>query len=165
MREIDILLCTVCGTSPDNMRVLFVCHGNICRSPMAEAILKDMASKRELDWYVESCATSNEEIGNDIYPPARRCLSEHGIRPERRRARRMTVDDYLLFDLIIAMDTQNLRNMRPFVGNDPEHKVSLMMSHCGEDKNVADPWYTGDFEGTFDDIERACEGLIREHID
>ena len=143
------------------MRILFVCHGNICRSPMAEFIMKDMVSKRGLkDFRIESCATSTEEIGNDIYPPARRCLSAHGIGYEHRSARQMTSDDYDRFDLIIAMDSWNMRNMRRFVGDDPEKKVSLMMSHCGRSGDVADPWYTGDFERTFDDISEACKGLL-----
>ena len=143
------------------MRILFVCHGNICRSPMAEFIMKDMAAKRGLrDLYIESCATSTEELGCDVYPPAKRCLSAHGIPFEHRSARQMTSGDYDRFDMIIAMDSWNIRNMRHFVGNDPEKKVSLMMSHCGKDKDVADPWYTGDFERTFDDITEACHGLL-----
>ncbi len=144
------------------MRILFVCHGNICRSPMAESILKDMVRRRGLagKYHIESCATSTEEIGCDIYPPAKRCLSSHGIPFEHRSARQMTSDDYGSYDMIIAMDTVNLRNMRRFVGDDPEKKVSLMMDHCGRGGDVADPWYTGDFERTYDDISEACEGLL-----
>ena len=143
------------------MRILFVCHGNICRSPMAEFIMKDLVEKRGLDgFHIESCATSTEELGNDIYPPAKRCLTEHGVPFERRRARQMTSDDYSKYDMIIAMDSANLYNMRRFVNGDPERKVSLMMSHCGKDKDVADPWYTGDFERTFNDISEACNGLL-----
>ena len=143
------------------MRILFVCHGNICRSPMAEFIMKDLVAKRGLkDFYIESCATSTEELGNDIYPPAKRCLSAHGIPYEHRSARQMTSDDYGRFDMIIAMDSWNIRNMRHFVGNDPEKKVSLMMSHCGNDTDVADPWYSGDFERTYDDLTEACTALL-----
>ena len=144
------------------MRILFVCHGNICRSPMAEFIMKDMVRGRGLagKYHIESCATSTEEIGCDIYPPAKRCLSSHGIPFEHRSARQMTSDDYGSYDMIIAMDTVNLRNMRRFVGDDPEKKVSLMMDHCGRRGDVADPWYTGDFERTYDDISEACEGLL-----
>ena len=143
------------------MRILFVCHGNICRSPMAEFIMKDMAAKRGLrDIYVESCATSTEELGNDIYPPAKRCLSSHGIPYERRSARQMTSKDYDRFDMIIAMDSWNIRNMRYFVNGDPEKKVSLMMSHCGKDTDVADPWYSGDFETTYNDLTEACGALL-----
>ena len=144
------------------MRILFVCHGNICRSPMAEFIMKDMVRRRGLagKYHIESCATSTEEIGCDIYPPAKRCLSSHGIPFEHRSARQMTSDDYGSYGMIIAMDTVNLRNMRRFVGDDPEKKVSLMMDHCGRGGDVADPWYTGDFERTYDDISEACEGLL-----
>ena len=143
------------------MRILFVCHGNICRSPMAEFIMKDLVAKRgRSDIYIESCATSTEELGCDVYPPAKRCLSAHGIPFERRSARQMTSDDYGRFDMIIAMDSNNLYNMRRFVGKDPDGKVSLMMEHCGRKGDVADPWYTGDFERTFEDITEACEGLL-----
>ena len=144
------------------MRILFVCHGNICRSPMAEFIMKDLVSKRGLsdDFHIESCATSTEELGNDIYPPAKRCLREHGIPFESRSARQMTYDDYRKFDMIIAMDSWNIRNMKGFVNGDPEKKVTLMMEHCGRAGDVADPWYTGDFERTFRDISEACKGLL-----
>ena len=143
------------------MRILFVCHGNICRSPMAEFIMKDMIAKRGLrDIYVESCATSTEELGNDIYPPAKRCLLSHGIPFEHRSARQMTSKDYDRFDMIIAMDSWNIRNMRCFVNGDPEKKVSLMMSHCGKDTDVADPWYSGDFETTFNDLTEACAAIM-----
>ena len=143
------------------MRILFVCHGNICRSPMAEFIMKDMVSKRNLkDFHIESCATSTEELGNDLYPPAKRCLSSHGIPFEHRSARQMTSKDYDRFDMIIAMDSWNIRNMRYFVNGDPERKVSLMMSHCGKDGDVADPWYSGDFETTYNDITEACRALL-----
>ena len=128
---------------------------------MAEFIMKDLVAKKGLDgFHIESCATSTEELGNDIYPPAKRCLTEHGVHFERRRARQMTSDDYGRFDMIIAMDSANLYNMRRFVNGDPEKKVSLMMSHCGKDNDVADPWYTGDFERTFEDLTEACEGLL-----
>jgi protein-tyrosine phosphatase len=145
-------------------RLLFVCHGNICRSPMAEFIMKDLVSKRGLSdsFHIESCATSTEELGNDIYPPAKRCLSSHGIPFDHRSARQMTSDDYDSFDMIIAMDSNNLYNMRRFVRGDPGKKVSLMMEHCGKDRNVADPWYTGDFERTFSDITEACTALLDE---
>ncbi len=146
------------------MRILFVCHGNICRSPMAEFIMKDLVSKRGLSdsFHIESCATSTEELGNDIYPPAKRCLSSHGIPFDHRSARQMTSDDYDSFDMIIAMDYNNLYNMRRFVRDDPGKKVSLMMEHCGKDRDVADPWYTGDFERTFSDITEACTALLDE---
>ena len=129
---------------------------------MAEFIMKDLVARRGLQsrYYIESCATSTEELGNDIYPPAKRCLSSHEISYEHRSARQMTSDDYDRFDMIIAMDSQNLRNMRRFVGDDPGKKVSLMMEHCGKGGNVADPWYTGDFERTYEDITEACSALL-----
>ncbi len=144
------------------MRILFVCHGNICRSPMAEFIMKDLVAKRgmEGDFHIESCATSTEELGCDMYPPAKRELDRRGVPYARRSARQMTADDYGRFDMIIAMDRWNLRNMQRFVGGDPDGKVSLMMSHAGEDRDVDDPWYSGDFGRTFDDLTRACTRLL-----
>lgn len=144
------------------VRILFVCHGNICRSPMAEFVMKDKLAGKGLSdaFTVDSCATSNEEIGNDIYPPAKRTLDAHSVKYVRRQARRMTAADYDRYDMIIAMDSFNVRNLRPFVGSDPDHKVSLLMSYAGRDCDVADPWYTGDFEKTFRDISEACDGLI-----
>lgn len=144
------------------IRILFVCHGNICRSPMAEFIMKDLIREKGLDsmFYVESCATSSEELGNDIYPPAKRTLDMHSVAYSEHRARRMTPDDYDRFDMIIAMDSNNLRNMRGFVGSDPKKKVSLMMSFAGRSCDVADPWYSGDFERTYRDLLEACNGLL-----
>ncbi len=146
------------------IRILFVCHGNICRSPMAEFVMKDLVSRKGLSdsYYIESCATSSEELGHDMYPPAKRELDARGVPYTRRSARRMTPGDYERFDMIVAMDRQNLRNMRPFVGDDPDGKVSLMMSHAGEDRGVDDPWYSGDFSRTYRDVLRACEGILRE---
>lgn len=145
-------------------RILFVCHGNICRSPMAEFIMKDLVSKRGLAdrFYIESCATSREEIGNSVYPPAKAKLAEHNISCKGKTARQITKRDYEEFDLIIAMDRNNLRNLVPFVGEDPENKVSLMMSYAGMHKDVADPWYTGDFEITWQDISLACNALLEQ---
>ena len=145
-------------------RILFVCHGNICRSPMAEFIMKKVIADRGLseEFCIESCATSNEEIGNDIYPPAKDELRRHGVPFTKRCARRMTSADYDSYDYIVAMDYQNLRNMERFVNGDPAKKVSLMMSHAGEERGVADPWYTDDFSITFDDLYRACTGLLDE---
>ncbi len=148
------------------VNILFVCHGNICRSPMAEFIMKGLISNRGLsaDFLVESCATSTEELGNDVYPPAKDELRRRGIPFSQRSARQMKSSDYDRFDYIVAMDNQNLRNMQRFVNGDPQHKVSLMMSHAGEDRGVADPWYTGDFSRTFDDLERACTALLDEML-
>ena len=144
------------------MRILFVCHGNICRSPMAEFILKAMVREKGLDgYYVESAAVSTEEIGNPIYPPARRCLSQHGVPFDNgKRARQVTRADYGRFDRIICMDTYNLRWIRRIIPEDPEGKIRLMMSFTGVTRDVADPWYTGDFETTFRDIVEGCEAML-----
>ena len=143
-------------------RILFVCHGNICRSPMAEFVMKDIVRRRglEKDFEIASCATSTEELGNDVYPPAKRELERRGIPFSPRRARQMRREDYERYDIIAVMDNQNLRNIRPFSGDDPEHKVKLLLSFCGEDRGVADPWYTGDFSRTYEDVLRGCEGML-----
>lgn len=145
------------------MRVLFVCHGNICRSPMAEFILKALVKARGLEsrYHIESAAVSREEIGHPIYPPARRCLSRHGIwfSPEKR-ARQVTRADYDRFDRIICMDASNLRWIERVIPEDPEGKIHLMMSYTGVGRDVADPWYTGDFEETFRDLLEGCEAML-----
>ncbi len=145
------------------MKVLFVCHGNICRSPMAEFILKALVrvEGREEDFFIESAAVSSEETGNPIYPPAKRCLRQHGIPfDESKRARKVTPVDYDRFDRIICMDSSNLRLLRWIIPDDPEGKVHLLMSYTGTRRDVADPWYTGDFETTFQDLLSGCEALL-----
>ena len=144
-------------------RILFVCHGNICRSPMAEFILKDLVEKAGIadNFEIASAATSTEEIGNDIYPPAKHILSQKGIKFESRQARQITRKDYDYYDFIIAMDENNLRNLRRMLGDDTKHKISLMMSYAGKHRDVADPWYTGDFETTYRDLIEGCEGFLR----
>ena len=144
-------------------KILFVCHGNICRSPMAEFIFKAMVKERGVDgeFYIESAAVSDEEYGNPIYPPARRCLNGHGIPFDKSKtARKMTAADYDYFDLIIVMDRSNLRWMKWIIGDDVQGKVHAMMSYAHEDRDVADPWYTGDFEKTYRDVVAGCEGLL-----
>ena len=145
------------------MKVLFVCHGNICRSPMAEFILKALVKARGLEdrFHIESAAVSTEEIGNPIYPPAKRCLQQHGVwfSPEKR-ARQVTKADYDRFDRIICMDASNLRLIRRIIPSDLEGKIHLMMSYTGVGRDVADPWYTGDFEETFQDLLVACEAML-----
>jgi protein-tyrosine phosphatase len=145
-------------------RILFVCHGNICRSPMAEFILKALVKVRGLenDYYIESAAVSTEEIGNPIYPPAKRCLSQHGVPfDQAKKARQVTRADYTRFDRIICMDASNLRLIRRIIPDDPDGKIHLMMSYTGVGRDVADPWYTGDFEQTFQDILEASEAMLR----
>lgn len=151
-------------TSAKQYRIIFVCHGNICRSPMAEFIFKDKIRSRGLNeqFYVESAAVSTEEIGNSIYPPAKRCLNAHGIPFDTSKtARQITRADYDRFDLIICMDRMNLRWLKYIIPNDPAGKVRLMMSYAGQDRDVADPWYTGDFETTYRDLDLATEALLK----
>ena len=145
------------------IRILFVCHGNICRSPMAEFILKALVKVRGLSeqFYIESAAVSSEETGNPIYPPAKRCLSQHGVTFDpSKRARQITAADYDRFDRIICMDASNLRLIKRIIPLDPEGKIHLMMSYTGVGRDVADPWYTGDFEETFQDLLEACEAML-----
>ena len=146
------------------IKILFVCHGNICRSPMAEFVMKDMVKNAHLQerFYIESAATSTEELGNPVYPPARRVMAEHGIDCKNKSARQITRADYDNFDYIVAMDERNIRNMRPFFGNDPEGKVSLLLRWAGEDREVADPWYTGNFEETWNDVNSGCAALLEK---
>ncbi|MBR6054609.1 MAG: low molecular weight phosphotyrosine protein phosphatase [Bacteroidales bacterium] len=145
------------------VKILFVCHGNICRSPMAEFVMKALVKARgmEGEYYVESAAVSAEEEGNPIYPPAKRCLRQHGVAfDEGKRARQVTRADYDRFDRIICMDASNLRWLRYIFPSDPEGKVHLLMSYTGIGRDVADPWYTGDFETAFQDILAGCEAML-----
>ncbi|MGO5050388.1 low molecular weight protein-tyrosine-phosphatase [Dysosmobacter sp. Sow4_B12] len=144
------------------IKVLFICHGNICRSPMAEFVMKDLVRKAGADteFFIASAATSTEEIGNPVYPPARRKLAEHGIGCAGKTARQLRREDYDRFDLLIGMDGANLRNMRRICGGDPEGKLSLLLDWTGRPGDVADPWYTGDFEATWRDVLAGCQGLL-----
>ena len=146
------------------MRILFVCHGNICRSPMAEFVMKHLVAEAGLSdqFEIASAATSTEEIGKPVYPPARRKLAEHGIGCEGKTARQMTRDDYRYYDKVVAMDRNNLRNLRRMFGDDTEHKISLLMDHTRRPGDVADPWYTGDFEATWCDVLEGCRGILEE---
>ena len=145
-------------------RILFVCHGNICRSPMAEFVMKDLVRQAGLgaQFHVESAATSTEEIGNPVYPPARRKLAEHGISCEGKRARQLTIADYDQFDLLIGMDRANLRNMHRICGGDFAGKLHLLMDYTDHPGDVADPWYTDDLETTWRDVLAGCQGLLRQ---
>jgi len=130
---------------------------------MAEFVMKDLVRKAGLsdDYHIESAATSTEEIGNSVYPPARRKLAEHGISCEGKTARQMTRADYDRFDLLIGMDKWNIENMRQICGGDPEHKIHLLLDYTARPGNVADPWYTRDFEATWQDVLLGCKGLLK----
>ena len=143
-------------------KILFVCHGNICRSPMAEFVMKDLVKKAGLEgrFHIESAATSTEEIGSPVYPPARRKLAEHGIGCAGKTARQLTRSDYDRFDLLIGMDRANLRNMHRICGGDPGGKLHLLMDYTGRPGDVADPWYTNDFETAWRDVLAGCRGLL-----
>ena len=138
-------------------RILFVCHGNICRSPMAEFIMKKMVKDagREDEFEIASAATSTEELGNPVYPPARRKLAEHGIRCDGKRARQLTWEDYDHYDMLIGMDDANIRNMHRMCGGDPEDKIRKLLP-----RDVADPWYTDDFDATWRDCVEGCRKLL-----
>ena len=147
-------------------RILFVCHGNICRSPMAEFVMKELVKKNGLSsrFHIESAATSAEELGSPVYPPVRKVLAERGISTEGKTARQITEKDYSSFDYIVGMDRNNLRNMLRCFGGDPEGKISLLMDHTGDDRDVADPWYTRDFRATEQDVDRGCAALLEKLI-
>ncbi len=140
------------------IKILFVCHGNICRSPMGEFILKDMVKKagREQDFEIASAATSREEIGSPVYPPARRELQKHGISCDGKTARQVTEQDYRYYDRIYYMDSRNAKNLARMLPADPEKIRPL----CPWD--VADPWYTGDFAKTWEDIVSGCRRIMEE---
>lgn len=161
------------------IKILFICHGNICRSPMSEFILKDMVQKRGIaaDFQIASAATSSEEIGNHIYPPARAELARHGIGRDaapcadacakklaaelaRKTARRIRRDDYTEYDYLIAMESYNIRNMMRVFGSDPEHKICRLLDFTDHPADIDDPWYTGKFDVTYREIVEGCEGLL-----
>lgn len=147
------------------IKVLFICHGNICRSTMAQYVLQDMVEKRNIahDFYIDSAATSTEEIGNKVHYGTRKKLAEQGIYCGDHRARRVTKQDYDRFDYLIGMDTANIRNTLRIVGEDKEHKVRKLLEFADESGDIADPWYTGNFDITYDDVVRGCKGFLEKY--
>ena len=145
-------------------KILFVCHGNICRSPMAEFVMKKLVRDKglEKDFEIRSAATSREELGNPVYPPARRKLMEHGISCSGKTAVQMTAADYDRYDLIVIMDSNNRRNIMRIIGSDPDNKVRRLLDCTDRPRDVADPWYTGDFEQTWQDVSEGCSALLKE---
>lgn len=148
------------------IKILFICHGNICRSPMAEFIMKDLVAAQNAaqEFYIASAATSTEEIwngiGNPVYPPARAKLAEHGIDCSGKRAVQLQKSDYHKYDFLIGMDSANIRNMLRMLGGDPEGKIHRLLSYAGSERDISDPWYTGDFDATYRDVSAGCKGLL-----
>lgn len=147
----------------EKIKVLFICHGNICRSPMAEFVLKDLTEKRKISdlFEIDSAATSREEIGNPIHYGTKRKLDEVGITGySKKRARQMTKEDYEKYDYLIGMDQYNMKNMLRILGGDPEKKIYRLLEFSDYPRDIADPWYTGDFEQTYTDILEGCEAFL-----
>ena len=145
-------------------KILFVCLGNICRSPMAEFVMKDLVRKAGLEsqFEIASAATSYEEYGNPVYPPAKRKLAEHGIDCTGKTARPLEKKDYSRYNLLIGMDSSNIRNMLRICGGDPERKIHLLLEYAGRTDGIADPWYTGNFDATWNDVEEGCTALLQQ---
>ncbi len=152
------------------IKIMFVCHGNICRSPMAEFVLKDMVRHRGLEknFVIASSATSTEEIwngiGNPVYPPARAVLESYGIDPSGKRAVQLKASDYDKYDLFIGMDSANIRNMTCILGGDKDNKIHKLMEYTGSSADVSDPWYTRDFDRCYKDICAGCEALLNSLV-
>lgn len=148
------------------IKILFVCHGNICRSPMAEFIMKDLTKKAGLSdqFFIASAATSTEEIGNGVHRGTREKLASVGISTTGKTAVQIKKSDYKNYDFLIGMDTWNIKNMLRFWGGDPENKIYKLLTFAGSSRDVADPWYTGDFDQTYEDIFAGCQGLLARLI-
>lgn len=146
------------------INILFICHGNICRSTMAEFYMKHIVEKAGFtdSVYIESAATSREDIGADTYYATKDILDEHGISYTTRAARQVTKDDYDKFDYLVIMDDNNARNLKPIIGEDVDSKVHKAMSFVGESRDVKDPWYTRDFVSCYEDISRSCDALLEK---
>ena len=145
-------------------KIAFVCLGNICRSPMAEFVMKDLVEKAYLDheYIISSMGTSTEELGNPVYRPVKKLLNEKGIDTGNKRARQVSKSDYSKYDHFYGMDENNVRNMIRLFDGDPENKVTLFLSHVGLDRGVADPWYTRDFKATYDDVLLGCRSILQK---
>ncbi len=146
------------------IKILFVCHGNICRSPMAEFVFRDLVRKNGMGhlFEVASAATSTEEIGNPVHPGTRRILSQHGISTEGKYSRQLTRSDDQYYDYLIGMDERNVLNMNRILGKDAKNKIHKLLDYTGEYRDIADPWYTGDFEKTYEDVWNGCVALINQ---
>ena len=146
------------------IKILFVCHGNICRSTMAEYVMKHLVKQvgLESEFYIDSAATSREEIGNGVHHGTKRKLAQMGVPCGNHRARQVTWEDYETFDYIIGMDYANRRNLLRMLKDDPEGKISLMLDYTNRPGEVADPWYTGDFDATWDDVFEGCSNLLEQ---
>jgi len=146
------------------IKIMFICHGNICRSPMAEFIMKDIVRKAGLSdsFEIASCATSTEEIGNPVYPPARAELKKHGITCDGKRAVQLKKSDYARYDYLVCMDSYNRRNMMYILDCDPERKISRLMDHTDRPGDVFDPWFTNDFKTAYTDIYDGCTALFNK---
>lgn len=146
------------------IKILFVCHGNICRSPMAEFVMKDMVEKQGIaeDFYIASAATSTEEIGNGVHYGTRKKLAEFGISTNGKRAVQLKKSDYDKYDYIIGMDSWNMRNMKRMLPEDKDNKLHLLLDFSANPRDIADPWYTGDFDTTYDDILEGCTALMNK---
>ena len=146
------------------IKILFICHGNICRSPMSEFILRDMVAKRGIadQFEIASAATSREEIGNPVHPGTQRELARHGLPRSGHRAWQLGKADYDRYDLFIGMDRENLRRMERIFGGDPLHKIALLMAYTGEPREIEDPWYTDRYDVVYDEVDAGCEALLNE---